>query len=55
MYEARWTVERRAKSIDHESLQVIEVYAPGENKELVRKENKQWTHRRKLLLVAKEA
>lgn len=27
------------------------VYAPGENKEMVKKENKRYTHRRHLILV----
>ncbi|WP_212963145.1 hypothetical protein [Siminovitchia fordii] len=34
-------------------LQVIEVYTPGENKEVVKAENRQYTHRRELLLIGK--
>lgn len=47
----RWMVERKVASIDRELLQVVEVYAEGENKELVKQENRQWTHRRELVLV----
>lgn len=50
---ARWSVERKARTNEGDILQVVEVYAPGENKELVKRENKRWTHRRKLLLIAK--
>lgn len=47
----RWIVERKYSNSNHEVLQVIEVYAEGENKELVKSENKQWTYKKKLLLV----
>ena len=47
----RWITDRNYKNSTHETLQVITVYAPGENKELVKKENKKWTHRRELVLV----
>lgn len=50
----RWMIERKYKNSCHEILQIVEVYAEGENKELVKKENKQWTHRRELLLVSKD-
>lgn len=50
---ARWSVERKALTREGDLLQVIEVYAPGENKELVKRENKRWTHRRELLLIGK--
>ncbi|MFA8439317.1 hypothetical protein ABU914_10575 [Bacillaceae bacterium YX66] len=50
----RWMVERKVASIDRELLQVVEVYAEGENKELVKQENRQWTHRRELLLVSSD-
>ncbi|WP_405101622.1 hypothetical protein [Oceanobacillus sp. FSL H7-0719] len=49
----RWLTDRNYKNSTHETLQVITVYAPGENKELVKKENKKWTHRRELVLVEK--
>ncbi len=47
----RWMIERKATNFEREDLMVIEIYAPGENKELVREENKQWTYERELLLV----
>lgn len=47
----RWTIERKATNKELDDLAVIEVYAVGENKELVKKENRKWTHKRKLLLV----
>lgn len=50
MATPRWMVERKYEK-NRELLTVIEVYAPGENKELVKKENKHWTHKRTLLKV----
>lgn len=47
----RWTVSRKALNKDGDMLQIIEVYAEGENKEMVKQENRQWTHRRELLLM----
>ncbi|MCM3110657.1 hypothetical protein [Lederbergia lenta] len=47
----RWSVERRVADVDRKLLQVVEVYAPGENKEAVKQENKQWSHKRKLLIL----
>jgi len=47
----RWMIERKYVNSNHELLQVIEVYAENENKELVKSENKQWTYKRELLLV----
>lgn len=47
----RWMIERKAVNRDREILQVIEVYAPGENKELVKAENKKWTHKRHLIRI----
>lgn len=47
----RWMVERKATNREMDMLQVIEVYAPGEKKELVKAENKQWTHKRELIIV----
>lgn len=48
----RWMIERKHLK-NRELLQVIEVYAEGENKELVKSENRQWTHKRELLLIEK--
>lgn len=47
----RWMIQRKYKDNCHELLQVITVYAPGENKEIVKKENREWTYERELLLV----
>ncbi|WP_018707693.1 hypothetical protein [Siminovitchia fordii] len=49
----RWSVERKARTNEGELLHVVEVYAPGENKEVVKAEIRQWTHRRELLLLEK--
>ncbi len=49
----RWMVQRKATNFELDDLMVIEIYATGENKELVREENKNWTHTRELLLVKK--
>ena len=43
-------IERKYER-NRELLTIIEVYAEGENKELVKKENKQWTHKRELIKV----
>ena len=51
MTTPRWMIERKAINSERELLQVVEVYAPGETKELVKKENRKYTHKRKLLLV----
>lgn len=50
MRTPRWMIERQYEN-NRELLQIVEVYAVGENKELVKKENKQWTHKRRLLLI----
>ena len=52
MFTPRWMIERKALK-NRELLQVIEVYAEGENKELVKSENRQWIHKRELLLIEK--
>ena len=44
----RWMIERKYER-DRELLQIVEVYAPHENKELVKKENRRWTHKRHLI------
>lgn len=44
----RWMIERKYDNGQRELLLVIEVYAEGENKEVVKNENKQWTHKRSL-------
>ena len=48
----RWMIERKQLK-NRELLQVIEIYAEGENKELVKSENRKWSHKRRLLLVEK--
>lgn len=52
MFIPRWMIERKHLK-NRELLQVIEVYAEGESKELVKSENRQWTHKRELLLIEK--
>lgn len=47
---ARWMIERKYATKE-DILTVIEVYAPGENKELVKKENKKYTHKRELIIT----
>lgn len=47
---ARWMIERKYATKE-DVLSIIEVYAPGENKELVKKENKKYTHKRKLIIT----
>lgn len=46
---ARWMIERKAVNRESDELMVIEVYAPHENKELVKAENKHWTYKRHLI------
>lgn len=48
---ARWMIERKAMNRENDLLQVIEVYAPGESKEIVKRENKIWTHKRELITL----
>lgn len=50
----RWAIERKYANNDRELLQIVEVYAPGENKEVVKRENQQWTYQKKLVLLEKE-
>ncbi|MEK3890227.1 hypothetical protein [Bacillus sp. FSL K6-3431] len=50
----RWSVERKARTSEGDILQVIEIYAPGENKEAVKQENKQWSYRRELILIGRQ-
>lgn len=47
----RWAIERNFVTMDRDLLQIVEVYAPGETKEVVKQENRKWTHRRELLFV----
>ena len=49
----RWTIERGYVTVDRDLLQIVEVYAPGENKETVKRENKDWTYRRELIYVGR--
>lgn len=44
----RWMVERKYEC-NRQLLQVVEVYASHENKEIVKAENRQWTHERTLI------
>lgn len=50
MKTPRWVVYRKQEK-DSELLQVVEIYAEGEKKELVKKENRKWSHKRELLLL----
>lgn len=46
----RWMIER--KYATHEDvLQIVEVYAVNESKEVVKAENKRWTHKRELIIA----
>lgn len=47
----RWMIERKAVNRELDELVIVEVYAPEENKELVKRENKQWTHKRELIIT----
>jgi len=51
MRKARWYVTRDYINKDRETLQFVEVYAEHETKEVVKNENKQWTHKRHCLHV----
>lgn len=46
----RWMVERRYEK-NRELYQLVEIYADGEDKEIVKKENRKWTHKRRLIKV----
>lgn len=46
----RWMVERKRTNYDRETLKIIEVYAMNENKEIVKQENKNWSHKRSLIV-----
>ena len=48
MSNPRWMIERKYAR-NRELYQLVEVYAEGENKETVKKENKKWTHKRYLI------
>ena len=45
----RWMITRKGCTYDGEELTIVEIYAPNENKELVKKENRRWTHKRQLI------
>ena len=47
----RWMVEQVQANREREVLQIVVVYAEGENKELVKRENRTIKHKRKLLLI----
>ena len=51
MRTPRWQINRLVYNDDNEVLQHIKVYAVGENKELVKRENRNTSHERKLLLI----
>lgn len=44
----RWMIERKYIK-DNKIMQIVEVYAPNETKEEVKRENKQWSYRRELI------
>lgn len=45
----RWMITRKGRTYDDEELTIVEVYAPNENKEIVKRENRRWTHKRYLV------
>lgn len=47
----RWYTNRLIYNRDNEILQLVQVYAHGENKELVKQENRNVKHKRNLLIV----
>lgn len=47
----RWTTKRKIINRDNEILIIIQIYAKGENKELVKSENRGQKHKRELLLI----
>lgn len=49
MAKPRWMIQRKGMTRDNDELAIVEVYAPNENKELVKRENKKWTHKRYLI------
>jgi len=49
MSKPRWMITRKGRTLDGEELTIVEVYAPKEKKELVKRENRRWTHERQLL------
>lgn len=53
MKNVRWMVSWYESNADHDILQNIQVYAPHENKETVKRENKKFklTRKRELLLL----
>jgi len=44
----RWMIERKYER-DRQLLQIVEVYAENESKEVVKAENKQWSYKRHLI------
>lgn len=46
----RWMIERKYATKE-DVLMVIEVYASHENKELVKEENRKWSHKRELIIT----
>jgi len=48
MSKPRWMIERKYER-NRKLYQLVEVYAEGENKETVKRENRRWTHKRHLI------
>lgn len=46
----RWMIERKYDNGRHELLQIVEVYAENENREVVKQENKKWSYKRTLII-----
>lgn len=46
----RWMIERKYDNGQRELLQIVEVYAENENRELVKRENKKWSYKRTLII-----
>jgi len=45
----RWVTERKEVSLDNEILTIIEIYAQGESKKTVNRENKDRNYKRYLI------
>lgn len=48
MTKPRWMIERKYER-NRELLQIVEVYAEGENKETVKRENRRWMYKMYLI------
>lgn len=47
--KVRWLTEHTAKTLDGDLLQVVNVFAEGENKEIVKRESRLYTHHREVI------